>query len=646
MAEDSIAIRFLGDVSSLEVNMKRGAKSVKVFSKNAQQDLRKLSGAIGKLTAVAGVAATGISVLTNNSAQAAAELRAMAQMSNTSTTSFQRLAAGAKSVFIEQDKLADILKDVNDRVGEFITTGGGQMKDFFEEIAPKIGVTIDQFRKLSGPEALQFYYNSLQAANLSQQEMTFFLEAMASDATKLIPLLKNNGSEFKRLGDSAEKAGRILDELEVESLTDSKKAFDEIGASVTSLQDNIASTLNPEIQSFKERVIAVTTSLNNMLDRFKQFRAESEKQSKIDDLTQGERGTRGRRRGGSQEAKEINSLISERIKLEEILNEKFVKRGGRSAKNNDDQKLIFEQRKTSAQEELDIINQRIEALQRENEAAKKVFEIRSGIETDPVRKSDTKKAGGASTTVTPGEFEVDGDPFNDEFYNRQQERIKILMESLDESKVVEEEYLLARSDLHDAWHNGQFESKAQYDAQMKELEARHQSDLTRLVQSGVKSRDNFEKLSFKNKTQFVLGQMQSLTQGIAQHSRKAFEINKAAGIANAIVNTAQGVTQALSAYPPPISFVMAAAQAAAGFAQINAIRNSSFRGGGAGVAPSQAADPATKVAESGGGGGSSSSGPSRTIYVQGISENSQHQGRQIIELINEAQADGATLVLG
>jgi hypothetical protein len=36
------------------------------------------------------------------------------------------------------------------------------MKDFFEQIAPKVNVTAAQFAKLSGPEALQLYVSSLE----------------------------------------------------------------------------------------------------------------------------------------------------------------------------------------------------------------------------------------------------------------------------------------------------------------------------------------------------------------------------------------------------------------------------------------------------------------------------------------------------
>jgi hypothetical protein len=63
----------------------------------------------------------------------AGEIGKLAQVSNASVNEFQRIAFAAQTVGIEQDKMADILKDVNDRVGDFIQTGGGPMADFFEK---------------------------------------------------------------------------------------------------------------------------------------------------------------------------------------------------------------------------------------------------------------------------------------------------------------------------------------------------------------------------------------------------------------------------------------------------------------------------------------------------------------------------------
>lgn len=155
------------------------------------------------ITAPLAAAGGAVAIAAGQMAKDIDELRKAAQISNVGFEDFQKLAFAARSVGIEGDKLADIFKDVNDRVGDFNATGGGPMKDFFENIAPKIGLTADAFKDLSGPQALQLYYDSLKKAGASQQDLTFYLEAMASDATALIPLLEQGGEGFRKLGEGA-----------------------------------------------------------------------------------------------------------------------------------------------------------------------------------------------------------------------------------------------------------------------------------------------------------------------------------------------------------------------------------------------------------------------------------------------------------
>ena len=91
------------------------------------------------------------------------------------------MAFAAKSVGVESDKLTDILKDTTERFGEFAATGGGELKDFFDNVAPKVGLTAEAFKNLSGPDALQAYYNALSKAGLNQQQMTYYMEAMNAE---------------------------------------------------------------------------------------------------------------------------------------------------------------------------------------------------------------------------------------------------------------------------------------------------------------------------------------------------------------------------------------------------------------------------------------------------------------------------------
>ena len=152
--------------------------------------------------------------------------------------------------------MADILKDVNDRVGDFLQTGGGPMADFFENIAPKVGVTAEQFARLSGPEALQLYVDSLEKAGLSQQEMTFYLEAMASDTTALIPLLQNGGAAMDGLADRAERLGVVLSEDQTSAIKQMNGALSQVHATFEGIIGQVTANLAPIVTSIAEEFLS------------------------------------------------------------------------------------------------------------------------------------------------------------------------------------------------------------------------------------------------------------------------------------------------------------------------------------------------------------------------------------------------------
>src|SRR5690606_35812219 len=114
----SIVVELLASTGSFETDTKRAEKRLKEFDAT----VKKWGVGIG---AAAGAAAAAFSTMVVKASETGAELERMAALSASSTTAFQEWAYGAKSVGIEQDKLADILKDTQDKLGEFLQTGGG-----------------------------------------------------------------------------------------------------------------------------------------------------------------------------------------------------------------------------------------------------------------------------------------------------------------------------------------------------------------------------------------------------------------------------------------------------------------------------------------------------------------------------------------
>ncbi|WP_299259746.1 hypothetical protein [uncultured Kushneria sp.] len=209
---------------------------------------------VGVSTAAVGAGAAVIA-FTNHAAESAKELQNQANVANTSVEEFQRLSYASNSVGVEQDKLSDILKDVNDRVGDFMATGGGAMADFFENIAPQVGVTAEQFRNLSGPQALQLYYDSLEKANLSQADMTFYLEAMASDTTALIPLLKDGGAGFAEMAAEADSLGIVLSEMDIARLGEFRDQFTRLTSIFSSMSNLLAAELAPYLSVLADYIV-------------------------------------------------------------------------------------------------------------------------------------------------------------------------------------------------------------------------------------------------------------------------------------------------------------------------------------------------------------------------------------------------------
>ena len=152
----------------------------------------------------------------------AAEIENLSRMARLGVEDFQALTFATDKYGISAEKLADISKDVTDKLGDFIATGGGEMKDFFENVAPKINLTADALQGLSGPEVLQAVKNAMDAANISAEEQVFYLEAIANDASRLIPLLADGGKEWHALAEEAREFNTVLSQTDLETL----KEFD------------------------------------------------------------------------------------------------------------------------------------------------------------------------------------------------------------------------------------------------------------------------------------------------------------------------------------------------------------------------------------------------------------------------------------
>lgn len=179
-------------------------------------------------------------------------------------------------------------------------------------------------------------------------------------------------------------------------------------------------------------------------------------------------------------------------------------------------------------------------------------------------------------------------------------------------------------------------------------EQRYQDSLTKIFQSGYNQREAFAAMSMENQTKTVLNEMIAMTDGVASENRAMFEINKAARLAEAVMELQAGVSKTFNAYPYPYNIGMAALHLASGISNIASIAKSSFTSksasgsvaGGAKSAPKvETATPTTQVSQT------AQAAPQATPIQVTISLGdddmiiSTASVRKLIEQINETAGD-------
>ncbi|CAD9197497.1 hypothetical protein [Acinetobacter bohemicus] len=225
--------------------------------------------------AVAGAAAVGAGIfaMATEYVNAANELETFAFISKTTTQEFQGYAVGAQTMGIEMETLAAQFKDFNEKLGEFVTLGSGGAVDFFEKIAIKTEGSAEGARKLalemqnlSGPKALQLYVDKMEEAGVTQQQMSFYLESMASDTTNLIPLLKDGGKGFEYWADAAERAGLIIDESGIQKAAELKVQMKLLNMQVEGAKTQFIQGLMPALVSVGGAMSIAATETDLMAD--------------------------------------------------------------------------------------------------------------------------------------------------------------------------------------------------------------------------------------------------------------------------------------------------------------------------------------------------------------------------------------------
>jgi hypothetical protein len=607
VAPYNIGLTVGANIDPLRKDLRNAQNEISGFASKTTATLKTAAAGFAVVGAAALAAGGALVKLSADSAAWADDISNLSKRAGTSAESFQELAFAARSLGIEQNKLSDIFRNSQKNLGEFTLTGGGPLKKFFDDVIHLTGMTAESFRDLSGPQGLQKFYDGLVAAKLPQDQIISQLEKLAAGSSALIPLLQDGGRGFADLAKNARDAGVIISEDAVSSLASLDDQFQLVTEAAKSVGHTLARALSPEVSAFTKLMTDAAAETTSLLNRWTDFRKEGEKlaenEEKIDRIIGRRIDRRGREIGvASESANAINKLLKEQAELQERIDNP-PSGGGRSARASLER---YKQELPLLKEKLAATEIAIEQTRRESEEAAAVFALRKGI-TEQVEAQVQAQADIVAPILAPQR----GD--ENEFQNF----VKDPFDAADPAKTP-------AMDMFDMGDEDPF-------ATQQELFQKHWEEMNRIAVAGAGGVAQEIASRWGNAAGSTAAAGKSMFESFSQSSRKMFEVNKAWGIADAIVSTAQGIAAGVK-LGWPMGIPAVAWAVANGAAQISRIRATQFGAGGGAPTATSAAPQGQSAPGTNAQGGQAERGG--TLRIEGFNPDSLYSGSTLQGMAN------------
>lgn len=228
-------------------------------SEATSQGLMDIGSRATTMAAAVGLSATGIATMTAQTAAAVRDQVTLANAVGVNVQTLQSWGYAARQVGLDSEKMGDIFKDTADKIGDFVRTGGGEAADLLEQLNLDIA-------KLQGMRPDQQLLAIGQALDdvQSHGEKVFFMESIADDASKLLPLLEHNAQALREYQQQARDLRIELPQEDIDRLDEAGQSMQYLQEAGRGLAQTVAADLAPTINGMAENVDWLIDSLGGM----------------------------------------------------------------------------------------------------------------------------------------------------------------------------------------------------------------------------------------------------------------------------------------------------------------------------------------------------------------------------------------------
>ncbi|HDS4804119.1 TPA: phage tail tape measure protein [Klebsiella pneumoniae subsp. ozaenae] len=238
----TLTIDLVAKVGGFVSGMDKAERASAKWSKQVQDDVAKSSAALAGIGAAAiaaglAVGASGFQLLKSTSRQIA-ETDRWAKSLQLSTQELLAWQFAAEKASVSGDQMADIFKDIGDKIGDAVLNKSGEAVDALNAL----GLSAEKLSKVSPDKQLLAIGESLEKIS-TNAEKTTILESLGNDLSKLLPLFDNNNQKLKQFIDLAKDYGVAPDPSSIDDLVKVNQLFEDMEAQVAGLKIEIAAGL-------------------------------------------------------------------------------------------------------------------------------------------------------------------------------------------------------------------------------------------------------------------------------------------------------------------------------------------------------------------------------------------------------------------
>ena len=239
----TLTIDLIAKVGGFVAGMDKAERSSDKWRKKIESDVKAAGSALANMGAAAAGAAVaassaGIALLKSTSDQIT-ETDRWAKSLKISTQELLAWQFAAEKAGVSGDQMADIFKDIGDKIGDAVLNKSGEAVDALNAL----GLSAEKLSKATPDKQLLAIGDALGKIG-TNAEKTTILESLGNDLSKLLPLFDNNNQKLQQFIQLAKDYGVAPNAESINDLIKVNEIFQEMEAQAKGLRIEIASGLS------------------------------------------------------------------------------------------------------------------------------------------------------------------------------------------------------------------------------------------------------------------------------------------------------------------------------------------------------------------------------------------------------------------